>query len=82
MPYFTITVISGRKKLGTVEAEDEASALDVLALKSGFWDFRDLAASMDLTEDRARAGLTVRETAAPTPGALIQPGPVPEFVVP
>ncbi len=82
MPYYAITLLKGRKKLGTVEAEDATAALDVFALKSGFWDFRDLASSMDMTEEKARAGLSVRETAAQVHDALAQPAPVPEYVVP
>lgn len=82
MPYFQVTLIKGRKSLGTVEADDVPAALDVFAVKSGFWDFQDLAASMDLTEEKARAGLTVRETAAQVHDALAAPAPVPEYVVP
>lgn len=82
MPYFTITLSKGRKQLGTVEAEDAGAAFDVFAQKSGFWDFRDLAASMDLSEEKARAGLSIRETAGLVHDALAAPAPVPEYVVP
>ena len=82
MPYFQITMLKGRKSLGTVEADDIPAALDVFAVKSGFWDFQDLASSMEMTEERARAGLMVRETAALAYDALSAPAPVPEYVVP
>lgn len=79
MPHFKITKAKGAQALGTVEADDEGSALDVFAMKCGFWDFEDLAASMELTVVKAREGLTVRPTAGP--GAGSAPKPIPELEV-